>query len=71
MYFVYAIKILNTGEFYKGLTSNLDRRLREHTKNKGGLELVHVEFCDNRQRARELEKYFKSGSGREVLKELY
>ena len=48
MYFVYVIKILNNGELYKGLTLNLDRRLKDHAKNKGGLELVQVEFCDNR-----------------------
>ena len=74
MYFVYVLKSLKTGNFYKGLTDNLDRRLKEHfsgrsptTKTQLPLKLVHVELCADRSLARKLEKYFKSGFGREII----
>ena len=66
------------GTFYKGITNNLDRKLSQHksgqnltTKNMGGFSLIHVEICRSRVEARNLEKFFKSGFGREVLKELF
>ena len=78
MFYVYIIRSLKTGEFYKGLTSNLDRRLKEHiqgktksTKFRLPFELIHVEICDNRENARAMEKYFKSGSGRELIEEIF
>jgi putative endonuclease len=77
MYYVYILKSLRTGELYKGITNNLDRRLKEHfsgksysTKSMLPLKLVHVEICKGRKEARLLEKYYKSGSGRETLKYL-
>lgn len=35
------------------------------------IELVHVEICQNRIEARKMEKYFKSGYGREIIEELF
>ncbi len=77
MYYVYVLKSLKTGEFYKGLTNNLDRRLQQHfsgkspsTKTRLPLELIHVEICQNRIEARNREKLFKSGFGREIIHEL-
>ena len=76
MYFNYILE-LSTGEFYKGFTSTLDKRLKEHlngkvrsTKNKLPFALIHVELSTNRAEARELEKFFKSGYGRETIKEI-
>lgn len=75
MCYVYILKGLKTGEFYKGITNNLNRRLTEHltgnsfsTRSMIPLKLVHVEICKDRKDARLLEKYYKSGSGRETLK---
>ena len=55
----------------------MERRLNQHflgqspsTKNKLPLRLIHVELCINRKEARILEKFFKSGYGREIIKEL-
>ena len=31
------------------------------------LKLFHVELCKTRKEARKLEKYFKSGYGREII----
>lgn len=77
MYYVYVLKSLKTGEFYKGLTDNIDRRLQEHflgkspsTRFRLPLILIHVELCNDREEAREIEKFFKSGFGREIIQEL-
>ena len=64
--YVYIIRI--DGKNYTGITKNLDRRLKEHSR-KGTLLLIHVEITENYVQARELEKFFKSGFGREILKE--
>lgn len=76
-YFVYAIKSEKDGSFYKGITDKLERRIRQHnsgknrsTKSKIPYNLVYFEECEGRIKAREREKYFKSGSGREFLKKL-
>jgi putative endonuclease len=77
MYFVYILKSLSTGIYYKGLTNNLEKRLMQHfsgqvlsTKNILPLVLIHIELCNSRKEAREMEKFFKSGYGREVIKEI-
>jgi putative endonuclease len=78
MYYVYVLKSLKTGQYYKGLTDNISRRLNQHFSGKSPttkyylpVELVHVEICDNRSEARKVEKYFKTGIGREIIKELF
>ena len=62
---------------YKGLTGNIDERLSKHfngkvesTKNRLPMKLIHVEICINRIEARKMEKFFKSGYGREIIKEI-
>ena len=75
-YYVYILKFDN-GTFYKGITNNLEKRLKQHIskqrKNKKvkNFKLVHVEIYNNRNDARKMEKFFKSGFGREILKELF
>ena len=75
MYFVYVLKSEVDGRLYKGITNNLERRVTEHnsgkhksTKGYVPWELVYFEEIENRQKAREREKYLKSGIGRELLK---
>lgn len=77
MYFVYILKGSKSDFYYKGLTNDIERRLHEHssgrnkfTKRYLPLELLHVELCKSREEAKELEKYFKSGYGREIIKEI-
>lgn len=74
MYTVYVLKGKN-GKFYKGYTSNLERRLKEHragltitTSRMEGLEVVYTESFDDSEDARKREKYFKSAAGRKFLK---
>ena len=76
MYYLYILE-LNNGMYYKGQTDDINKRLKEHltgnvqtTANKLPFKLVHVEICHSRQQARQLEKYFKSGYGREIIHEL-
>lgn len=76
MFYVYILQ-LSDGTFYKGQTENLNKRLEEHlsgnvrsTKSKRPLYLIHVEICDTRLEALEIEKYFKSGFGREIISEI-
>ncbi len=77
IYYVYAFRSIKIGHLYKGFTNDLDRRLNEHYSGKMSatnhmlpVELVHVEITLTRNKARELEIYFKSGYGKEILKEI-
>lgn len=77
MFYVYVLQSLKTKEFYKGLTDNFDRRFKEHelgrspsTRNKLPLKIIHVEICSNRIEARKMEKFFKSGYGREIIQQI-
>jgi putative endonuclease len=72
---VYAIKSLVDNRIYVGMTHNPERRLIEHnqgrTKSTKGYRpwiLIFKEEVENRKKARELEKYYKSGCGKEILK---
>ena len=77
MYFVYVLKSEKDNKLYTGFTNNLNRRIAEHnkgklstpsTRNRGPFKLVYSEKVDDRKTARAREKYFKSGSGREFIK---
>lgn len=72
MYILYS---LTGNQFYTGLTNDLDRRLSEHnrgthgtpsTLNRGPFVLIHAEEAQCLSQARAREKYWKSGSGREL-----
>lgn len=74
MYTIYALKFEN-GKIYIGMTTSLKRRIREHkrgktnsTKNKKIIGFIKIEECADGISAREREKYWKSGCGREKLK---
>ena len=78
-YYVYIIRSKSTGKFYTGLTSDIKRRFKEHnrrlsntlsTKYISDFELVFCQITKTRNGARRLEKYLKSGSGREIRKEI-
>ena len=77
MYYVYVLRSLKDGRLYKGLTQNVEKRLKQHnqgenrsTKGFKPWELVLTKSFDSREKARYYEKYLKSGSGREFLKEI-
>ena len=73
MYYVYSLKC-NNG-FYIGCTDNLKDRLARHqkghvpaTKARLPVTLDFYLATKSKQKAFELEKYFKSGSGRAFIK---
>ena len=76
-FFVYAIKSKKDGRIYVGFSENVDRRLKEHnsgkTKSTKGYlpwKLFFTKECETRIEARKLEKYYKSGIGKEKLKRM-
>ena len=75
-YFIYVLQSEKDGRLYKGQTSNISKRLRQHnagenksTKGFRPWKLVYYESFKTREEALLQEKYFKTGSGREFLKE--
>ena len=75
MFYVYALKSLKDGTLYVGLTNNVERRVTQHnngqqrsTRSHVPYRLLLVEEHETRADAREREKYYKTGIGREALK---
>lgn len=74
-YVVYAIVSEVGNRIYVGLTRNLTRRLKEHnsgfvrsTKSYRPWTVFYTENAVDRVEARTMEKYLKSGFGKEFLK---
>ncbi|VAW10553.1 hypothetical protein MNBD_BACTEROID03-1763 [hydrothermal vent metagenome] len=76
MYFVYVLQSEVDGRLYKGMTNNLEKRIGQHNSGKnrstkGFLpwRIVYHEIFSDSKSARAREKYFKSGIGRDFLKD--
>jgi len=74
MYWVYALRSRKDNNLYIGLSSNIDERLKYHnagyaksTKGRKPFDLIYKEKQPTLSKAREREKYLKSGAGREFL----
>lgn len=74
MYYVYFL-LCQDGKTYTGSTNNLKERLQRHnkgevffTKNNLPVKLIGYLAIQNKYTAFNLEKYFKSGSGRAFIK---
>jgi putative endonuclease len=75
----YAYVLQNTkGILYKGYTIDLQKRISQHNTNdgfpsytgkRGPWKLVYSEECITSAKAKQREKFFKSGKGRDFLKE--
>jgi putative endonuclease len=68
-YAVYILKC-NDKTFYTGFTTKIESRLKAHnkgevhyTKSRLPIELVHLSLFKNNQKAYDIERYLKSGSG--------
>lgn len=75
-FFVYILESEIDGRLYKGQTKDIDNRIKEHnsgktksTKAYKPWKLVYFETFETREEAVLREKYFKTGSGREYIKE--
>ncbi|QCX01378.1 GIY-YIG nuclease family protein [Aggregatimonas sangjinii] len=77
MMVVYAIASIEHNYIYVGMTNNLENRLARHnggrertTKFYATFKTIYIEECNDRESARVREKYWKSGVGKERLREL-
>jgi putative endonuclease len=75
MWYVYIIKSMNSNFIYIGSTNNLKRRIEEHNLAISQSTAPYKPFTleayvavKTEQKARSLEKYFKTGSGKAILK---
>ena len=78
MYYAYVLRSKKDGDFYTGITKDIERRLKEHnsgyqksTKARRPFELILKEEFRTRIEARQREKHLKSGVGRNFLKLKY
>jgi putative endonuclease len=74
-HYVYVLKSLKNNTYYKGRTSDLNKRLNEHNKGKtistkSGIPwiIVYFETLPTLDEAIIREKYFKTAAGRRYLK---
>jgi putative endonuclease len=72
---VYILRSVGKRFIYIGSTNNLDRRVLEHnngvvqsTRAYRPLEIAAYVAVESESQARDLEKYFKTGSGKAILK---
>jgi putative endonuclease len=77
MYYVYVLKSLSSGRFYKGFCHNLDNRLSEHNSGKTQSTrpfipwiIAYYEEFEIIEDAIKRERYFKSSAGRRFLKKV-
>jgi putative endonuclease len=77
MWYVYALKSAKDGNLYIGISSNPEKRIKQHnlgmtksTRSRRPLEIIYQQECKDRLDARKKEKHLKSGVGREFLKNL-
>ena len=77
MHYVYALYSIKTKVIYIGSTSDLKQRIKEHNTGIGGyfskrnkpFTLLYYEAFISKKDALKQEKFYKTGYGREVLKE--
>ena len=77
MWYTYNLWSLKSKRLYTGFTNDLRRRFREHNVKQGGkytsanapFKLLHYEAFLSKSEAIKQEKFYKSGYGKEVLRE--
>jgi len=74
MFYVYLLHSTKDNGFYIGYSTDLKRRLAEHTrgasfatKSRGPWKLIYYEAYTEREDAEGREKFLKSGAGRRFL----
>ena len=76
MWYAYVLQSAEDKRLYVGVTNNLRRRIKEHdtkrsgsyTNKNGPFKLIFYEASTEKKDAAVAEKFYKSGYGREVLK---
>ena len=77
MWFAYVLRSKKNLRLYTGFTKDIKRRFDEHNKKQGGeyssknapFDLIFFEAFRDKRDATRAEKFWKSGYGREVLKD--
>jgi len=77
MWYTYVLESLKNSKKYIGSTNSVIRRLKEHNEKRGGkytskntpFKLIFYEAYLNKNDAKKAERFFKTGYGREVLKD--
>jgi len=77
MWYAYILESLKSRRLYVGSTDGLKRRFKEHNDGRGGkytskqgkFKLIFYEAYLNKKDAQKAEKFFKTGYGREILKD--
>jgi len=77
MWYAYVLENVENKKFYIGSTDNLRRRVKEHNQGRGGnytrkqgkFKIVFYEAFIEKKDALKAERFFKTGYGREVLKD--
>ena len=76
MFYIYVIKS-SKGKIYTGHTADLKKRLSEHnsgfcksTKIDKGWKIIYSKSFESRGDAMKREKWLKTGTGRDFLKEI-
>jgi putative endonuclease len=76
-YTVYILRSLRDRKLYVGMTTDVQRRLREHnhgknpsTRHRRPLVLLHTEIYPTRAEAAKRERFFKGGRGHKFLKSI-
>ena len=77
MYYTYVLQSLKNHRFYIRYSDDLRRRLSEHNNHCGGkytsdnapFKLIFYEAYLDKRDTMEAERFFKTGYGREVLKD--
>ena len=77
MVYVYAISSLTKNYIYVGMTQDAEARFARHNKSREKttkpyvpFRLIYTEVCANRVKARVREKYWKSGIGKQKLRDI-
>jgi putative endonuclease len=75
MYYVYVLRSEKDGRFYTGYSSDLNKRIKEHsnglvksTKSRRPLTLAYFEASFNKYDALHREKYLKTSYGKRFIK---
>jgi putative endonuclease len=78
MFYIYVLYSEKFSRYYTGFTKNIEHRLIEHNNGKTKStrpyrpwKVIFSEECNTRLEARQKEKYYKSGTGREKIKNFH
>lgn len=76
MYYTYVLLSLKNGVLYKGSTQDINQRIQQHnaglvtySRKHMPWKLIHYETFITRSEAMKREQFFKSGAGRDWLKD--